>query len=54
MPNGTLLAISQKEKLNVMNADYFWLIMGLLLIIAIIIQVATDKRRHRKHRRKQK
>ena len=43
----------QHKKINIMNADYFWLIMGAMLIIAIIIQVATDKRRHRKHRRKQ-
>ena len=33
-----------------MNADYFWLLMGAFLIIAIILQISNDKRHHRKRR----
>ena len=36
-----------------MNADYFWLIMGAILLIAIIIQIINDRRDRQKHRRKQ-
>jgi hypothetical protein len=28
-----------------MNADYFWLLMGAMIIIAIIVQIIKDKRK---------
>jgi hypothetical protein len=28
-----------------MNADYFWLIMAAVIIIAIIVQIVIDKRK---------
>ena len=35
-----------------MNADFFWILMGAILLIAIIVQIINDKRNHQKHRRK--
>ena len=28
-----------------MNADYFWLIMAAVIIIALIVQIVIDKRK---------
>ena len=33
-----------------MNADYFWLLMGAFLIIAIILQISNDRHRRSKRR----
>ena len=41
-----------KQKHENMNADYFWLLMGAFLIIAIILQVSNDRRRHSKRRQR--
>lgn len=35
-----------------MNADYFWAIMAACVIIALIAQIATDKRKLKKNHRK--
>lgn len=35
-----------------MNADYFWAIMAACVIIALVAQIATDKRKRKKKNRK--
>lgn len=34
-----------------MNADYFWLIMAAVIIIALIVQIVIDKRKYEKSKR---
>ena len=32
-------------KLMVMNADYFWIIMAAVIVIAVVVQIIADKRK---------
>lgn len=32
-----------------MNADYFWLIMAAVIVIALIVQIVIDKRKSEKN-----
>ena len=32
-------------KLIVMNADYFWIIMAAVIVIAVVVQIIADKRK---------
>lgn len=34
-----------------MNADYFWLIMAAVIVIALIVQIVIDKRKSEKSKR---
>lgn len=34
-----------------MNADYFWLIMAAVIVIALIVQIVIDKRKYEKSKR---
>ena len=29
-----------------MNADYFWLIMAAVVVIAVVVQIVIDKRKY--------
>ena len=34
-----------------MNADYFWLIMAAVIVIALIVQIVIDKRKSEKSKK---
>ena len=34
-----------------MNADYFWLIMAAVIVIALIVQIVIDKRKSEQSKR---
>ena len=53
-PGGLECLLQWKEAtiiLKIMNADYFWLIMAAVIVIALIVQIVIDKRKSEKSKK---